>query len=459
MTKLAQCRLARWRLAGWRRVIAATGLAALAVLCGAFAPGAPARAADSAGSAAPSPIGVTTRTFVDDSRPTDANGTCAELPSRTLVTTVYYPAAGGTPGAAQPDAAPAGDGRYPLIVFAHGFSATADSYQALLEHWAGAGYVVAAPTFPLSSGTSPCGAVAGDVVNQPKDMSFVITSVLDDARGNGTPLSGLIDAKHIGAAGHSNGAITTYGLVGNTKLRDERVDAAVILAGTAQKFPEGKYDLAHMPPVLFGHGTDDSLVPYSAGLAGFNAARGPKGLLSITNGDHGSSASAAVEPATTDFFDAYLRGDTAARDRLPGDQTAGVSTMKFAAKKGSRTTVPTTKPVELHLKATVTPRKNLHGGQMVTVAWSGYTPGKVVNILQCNGGDRDLSKSNECDYSKAALLHPDPTGEGSVQLEIVEGPIGTGTCDAAHPGCFIIVNNASSTDPKDSVQVDISFAP
>jgi predicted dienelactone hydrolase len=430
--------------------------AAIAALCSAFgAFDAPAHAAD-----AQSPVGVTTLTLVDTSRPTPANGSCPELPSRTLVTSVYYPAAAATPtGAAQPDAAPdTAGGPYPLIVFAHGFSATPTYYDALLTHWASAGYVVAAPTFPLTSATSPCGAIAGDVVNQPKDMSFVITSVLHDDREKGTPVSGLVDAKHIGAAGHSNGGITVYGLVGNTALRDKRIDAAAILAGTAQKYPKGKYDLAHLPPVLFVHGTNDSLVPYSAAQSGFNAARGPKGLLSITNGDHGSSASAVVQPATTDFFDAYLRGDTAARDRLADDQTAGVSTMKFVTKQGSTATVPTTKPIEVNLKASVTPHKDVRGGQMVTVAWSGYTPGKVVNVLQCNGSNRDMSKSNECDYSKAAILHPDPTGEGSLQLEIVEGPIGTGACDATHQGCFIVVNNASSTDPKDSVQVDITFA-
>jgi hypothetical protein len=131
--------------------------------------------------------------------------------------------------------------------------------------------------------------------------------------------------------------------------------------------------------------------------------------------------------------------------------------MKFVTAKGATTTVPTVKTPELHLKASVTPRKNLQGGQMVTVAWSGYTPGKVVNILECNGSDRDLSNSGGCDYSKAAILHPDPTGGGSLQLEIVEGAVGDGTCDATHRGCFIIVNNASSTDPKDSVPVDITF--
>jgi dienelactone hydrolase len=433
-----------------RTVLAATCLTLLTIT----APSSVARA-----STGTSPVGMTTLTFVDTSRPTAANGGCPKLPSRTLPTTVYYPAAAGTVGGlAEADAPPdLANGPYPLIVFAHGFSATADTYADLLTHWASAGHVVAAPTFPLSSGSSPCGAIAGDVVNQPEDMSFVITSVLQRGEGD-SPLAGLVDKHHIGAAGHSNGGITIYGLVGNTALRDERVSAAAILAGTAQKYPKGKYDLAHLPPVLFVHGTDDDLVPYGAAVAGFNAARGPKGLLSITGGDHGSSSSPSVYSATTDFFDGYLRDDAAARGRLPDDQTSGTSTMKFVTAKGSSATVPTVTTPKLDLKASVQPRKNLSGGQIVTVSWSGYTPGKVVNVLQCNGADRDLSKSNECDYSKAKLLQPDPTGEGSLQLEIVEGPIGTGICDADHPGCFVIVNNASSTDPKDSVRVDISFA-
>ena len=289
-------------------------------------------------------------------------------------------------------------------------------------------------------------------------MSFVITSMLKAKQASAGPPLGLVDGDRIGAAGHSNGGITTYGLVGNTKLRDERVAAAAILAGTAQGYPRGEYDLAHMPPVLFVHGTDDALVPYSAAIAGFNAARGPKGLLSVTGGDHGSSASPSVHDATTDFFDAYLRDDTAARDRLPDDQIQGTSTMKFATEPGASVTVPTITTPKLHLQASMSPRRNLEGGQVVMVEWSCYTPGKVVNILQCNGLNRDQSKSNECDYSKAKLLQPDPTGEGSVQLEIVEGPIGTSRCDGDHQGCFVIVNNASSTDPKQSVRLDITFA-
>jgi fermentation-respiration switch protein FrsA (DUF1100 family) len=406
-------------------------------------------------------VGVSTETFVDASRPTAANGNCAEIPTRTLPTTILYPAVGGaSSAAAQSGAAPdAAGGPYPLIVFAHGFSATPQVYEPLLTQWASAGYVVAAPTFPLSSSASPCGPVAGDSVNQPEDLSFIITSVLRETDRDGSPLTGLIDKDKIGAAGHSNGGITMYGLVANTKLHDKRVSAVAVLAGTPQAYPTGKYDFTKVPPILIVHGTDDALVPYDAAVGAFNKLRGPKGLLTITGGDHGSAASPSLAgAATTDFFDAYLRGDLAARNRLPGDQTNGASTMKFVAQKGATTTIPTTTTPKLHLKASVTPHENLTNGQVVTVKWSGYTAGKAINILQCNASNHDLTNSAGCAYSQGGLLHDNPTGQGSLQLQIIEGPVGNGICDAAHPGCFILVNNASSTDPTDSRFLDITFA-
>lgn len=403
-------------------------------------------------------VGVTERTFVDGSRPTAANGTCAEIPSRTLPTTIYYPATGAPSGDATADAPPAtGGGPYPLVVFAHGFAATPEIYTALLTHWASAGYVVAAPTFPLSSGRSPCGAIAGDVVNQPEDMSFVVTSMLAASRSD-PALDGMVDRKAIGAAGHSNGGGTTYGLVANTRLRDPRVRAAVVLAGTTQPYPKGRYDFTKAPPLLIVHGTDDSLIPYARAVDAFNQARGPKGILTIAGGDHGSPASVAAYRATTDMFEAYLRGDSAAASRLPRDQEAGASEMRFVGKRGARTTIPTTPVVARDLKASVTPSKQLTDGQPVTVTWSGYTPGKAVSILQCNPSNRDLSNSAGCDYANAKLLQPNPTGEGTVTMTVVTGPVGDGTCDAEHPGCFILVNNESSTDPSNSVFLPISFA-
>src|SRR4051794_1910579 len=436
--------------------VALGSLAALAAVVGSWT----GLGASPSGAQAPAvsrAVGVVNETFVDHKRPTAANGDCAKITSRTLPTMVFYPAVGTAPStAAETNAAPdTRGGPYPLIVFAHGFGATARSYQPLLEYLASRGYVVAAPTFPLTSGDSSCGPIAGDFVNQPDDQSFVIDSVLHQSAAKSGPLAGLVDRTAIGAAGHSNGAVTTWGLVGNTAVRDRRIDAAVILAGTLEKFPNGRFDLAHAPPVLLVHGSNDSLIPYDLGVAAFNQARGPKGLLTIAGGSHGSASGPLAYTAAGDFFDAYLRGDAAAKARLPSDQVAGASTMQFDAQKGSTTTIPTAPRPEQHLKATVTPNKDLTGGQVVTVQWSGYTPGKVVNVLQCNATDRDLSNSSGCDYANAKLLQPDPTGDGETQLTIVEGTVGNGVCDAKHAGCFIVVNNASSSDPRDSVIVDI----
>jgi hypothetical protein len=66
-------------------------------------------------------VGMATDTFVDSHRTTPAWNGSPELPTRTLVTTILYPATGPTGGTATPGAAPdKSAGPFPLIVFAHG---------------------------------------------------------------------------------------------------------------------------------------------------------------------------------------------------------------------------------------------------------------------------------------------------------------------------------------------------
>ena len=94
-----------------------------------------------AGAATPHAVGVVTETFVDTHRPTPSHGPNGELPSRTLVTTIWYPAQGnatvGTPvQRATPDRS---GGPYPLIAFGHGLGATPQVYEGLLSRWAAAG--------------------------------------------------------------------------------------------------------------------------------------------------------------------------------------------------------------------------------------------------------------------------------------------------------------------------------
>jgi fermentation-respiration switch protein FrsA (DUF1100 family) len=409
-------------------------------------------------------VGVLTDTFVDTSRPTAAWGPSPARPARTLVTTVWYPAA-GTPG--RPPAARAtpdrSGGPYPLIVFGHGLGATPQLYGKLLSAWAAAGYVVAAPLFPLSSSKTPGGPDGGDIGNQPGDMSYVITAVLRASAASGGTLSGLVDPNEIAAAGHSNGAITTLGLVANTCCLDSRVKAAVVMAGTTEGLPTGRYVLPEAPPLLLVHGTDDDLVPYRDAVLVFNQARGPKGLLSIKGGSHasaaafGASSAESVIRTTTDFFDAYLRHEHTAMARIEGDGRPGVTTIHFVAKTGATSTLPVPALPVVHLRASVAPNTGLTDGQTVTVRWSGYTAGKVVNVLECSHVDLSSASSDGCDFSNAAILHADPSGRGSVTMRVATGAVGNGVCDAAH-ACKIVVNDASSTVPSYSRELPITFA-
>ena len=101
-------------------------------------------------------------------------------------------------------------------------------YRSALDLWVRRGYVVVAPTFPLSSGTAPGGPSLADYREQPPDVSFVISRVLRLARREG--LGKTIDRRSIGVAGHSLGAVTSLALVANGCCRDRRVDAAVAWA-------------------------------------------------------------------------------------------------------------------------------------------------------------------------------------------------------------------------------------
>jgi fermentation-respiration switch protein FrsA (DUF1100 family) len=410
-------------------------------------------------------VGVVTDTFVDSHRTTPAWNGIPQLPTRTLVTTILYPAIGPTGGAPMQEATPEkASGPYPLIVFAHGLGGTPQGYMNVLSAWASEGFVVAAPLFPLSNGNVSGGPDAGDVVNQPEDMSYVISAVLVDSRLPSGILSGLVNPDEIGAAGHSNGAVTTLGLVANTCCYDSAVKAAVVMAGTTEGFPPGRYDFSKTPPLLLVHGTADQLIPYRSAPLIYNEARGPKALLTLVDGSHDAAggqdprSATTVIRTTTDFFEAYLTGNRPAGSRLATDGRSPTTKIVVDLTPGSRGAAIAVPAVPVvHLRASVSPNHGLTSGEAVTVQWSGYTAGKVVNILECSHVDISTGSSAGCTFANAGLLHPDPSGSGRFTMHIVTGPVGNGTCDSAHP-CSIAVNNASSLTASNTRVLPISFA-
>lgn len=260
-------------------------------------------------------------TFVDFSRPTPPNGTYPGSPHRVLPTLVLYPKEHKREHA-----------QFPLIVFSHGFTASGPDYASVLRPWVAHGYVVAAPTFPLSSGDAPGGPTILDYPNQPGDVSFVITQMLRLDDTVGSPLFNLIDPQSIGVAGHSLGAITTLGVADNSCCKDNRIDAAVSIAGIELPFTGGTYFNGHTGPLLLIHGTADHTVPYAASQALYADARFQTFFLTLDGAPHTAFFDPwrpVITHTVLAFFDRYLKHSSNVHQILLSGTVPGVASIQF----------------------------------------------------------------------------------------------------------------------------------
>jgi dienelactone hydrolase len=261
----------------------------------------------------PFAVGVRVVAFVDRTRTVRYPGQAPQ--PRRIVAVVRYPTAGSRGRMDAP--ALRGAGRFPLIVFGHGFAVTPGIYAPLLHYWARAGYVVAAPIFPLGNANAPGGPNENDLVNQPRDMSFVITRMLAASAARTGPFAGLIDPRRIAVSGQSDGGDTALTVAYHSGFRDRRIGAAVILSG--QEIPGlGGYDFpAGAPPLLATQGLADTINLPATTFAFFDAARPPKYLLTLPGAPHLGPYTdqqpqlGIVERVTVDFLGGYLR-------RVPG---------------------------------------------------------------------------------------------------------------------------------------------
>jgi hypothetical protein len=279
------------------------------------------RAGAAAGRQPPFGVGLRVVTFVDRSRRVRFPGGRPE--PRRLVTLVRYPAAGRASQTDVRGARPAA-GPFPLVVFGHGFAVTPTIYAAMLRAWVRAGYVVAAPIFPLENANAPGGPNESDLINQPGDMSLVISGLLSANMVPGGVFAGLIEPQAIGVAGQSDGGETALAVAYDRDYLDRRVRAAVILSG-AEIPGVGGFDFpAPSPPLLATQGTADVVNLPSLTRQFFDLAPRPKYLLSLFGADHlGPYTNAQpqlgiVERVATAFLDRYLKGAAGAAQRLIG---------------------------------------------------------------------------------------------------------------------------------------------
>ncbi len=227
-------------------------------------------------------IGTRQVTFVDTSRSTPPFDSFAGSPSRRLPTSIWYPSDGGGP--------------FPLVVFAPGYGATPATYAPLLTRIAAAGYVVAAPTYPLLSGqpVGPTDTVGWEDLYG--DTWFVTSQVLADAT-----VGALIDPNRIAVAGHSDGAAIAFG-DGFTPFRlDWRVRAVVSYAADVGQYP------SYQPngrPILHVLCDQDVYNPYADAIAWDRSTlQQPKTVVSLWNASHAAPFVDTSDP----HFDLVVR--------------------------------------------------------------------------------------------------------------------------------------------------------
>lgn len=247
--------------------------------------------------------------------------------------------------------APADGRRLPIALFSHGAYSSGQDYDPLLSAWAGAGFVVLAPTHRDST---RLGTRRGS--QEPRWFGWRLDDLHDiaqrlDAIAAAAPaLQGRIDATRIAATGHSFGGLVAQTLGGAT-YRDMAtgqsvsralggVRGVIIFSGAGAMEPLlAAADFAALKlPTLVTVGSED--LAQAPGLTGYQWRRQPfdliapgdKYLLTLDGADHylGGAVGrddlprspqaeryvAAFNAASIAFLRTYVAGQSSAREEI-----------------------------------------------------------------------------------------------------------------------------------------------
>jgi hypothetical protein len=241
-----------------------------------------------------------------------------------LVVELRYPATvtGDPTGATVPNATISKRKRRPLIVFAPGYRLQPSDYDALLDSWVTAGYLVATvkfpdTTFPASEAPYvahlPHGTPESDIYNEPADIEYVLEALKSNAATKGKWLDGLVNTDEIALAGHSDGASVVAATVYDVPYAHAGlgVKAVAVLSGTEFSIANQSYGqpASGSVPLLVVQSDADLCDAPSGAVLLYNQIAAPKSFeelatashLGAVNGSDHSSFS-LVSKVTTAFF-------------------------------------------------------------------------------------------------------------------------------------------------------------
>lgn len=217
---------------------------------------------------------------IDETRKTQANNDFAGRDVRVLKGKVWRPEGLQTPG--------------PLLVYSHGFMSFHQEGQYLTRFLASHGYTVVAVDYPLTNFFAPGKPLISDVVNQPGDVSFLITTMLKRNADKNDALFNTIDPKKIAVAGVSLGGMTSTLVTFHRKVRDPRIAAAISIAGPSTMFTQNFFAGTNVPFMMIA-GSGDAILPFEKNAAPIPQKNPGSILVNLKNASHAGFA----QPAST----------------------------------------------------------------------------------------------------------------------------------------------------------------
>lgn len=194
---------------------------------------------------------------------------------------VTYPSGGVTGVAVAP-------GRYPLVVFSHGYAGFRDQSTFLTAWLASWGFVVAAPDHYSRDLTEVLGGPTGATAKTTdvEDLKATIALMEHENATSTSPFDAHVDTTRIGAVGHSAGGAAVEALAAT----DSKVATFIGLAGaTVGAFAGTKHgpdSIVPTQPGLLMSGTSDTVVPTKGMIAAYGHLHAPKRLILVKGAGH-----------------------------------------------------------------------------------------------------------------------------------------------------------------------------
>jgi predicted dienelactone hydrolase len=183
---------------------------------------------------------------------------------------------------------PVAPGRYPLVVFSHGYGGYRDQSTFLTAHLATWGFVVAAPDHYSRDLTEVLGGPTGSKndTSDVDDLRATIDLFAREDASASSPFHGHVDTKLVGAVGHSAGGAAAEALAAD----DPRVTTFIGLAGaTVGSFGQtgtGPASKAPTQPGMLMSGTADQVVLQGSMVTAYERMNEPKRLVLLRNAGH-----------------------------------------------------------------------------------------------------------------------------------------------------------------------------